>query len=52
MPFSILWHSKLNQMIVGMRDGSLHCLYDPEFSLRGAVMVEGRTIDPRVRDDV
>lgn len=40
----MLWHDKLNQMVVGMNDGSVHVLYDPAMSVRGAVMVEGRTV--------
>ena len=29
-------------MVVGMKDGSVHVLYDPAMSVRGAVMIEGR----------
>ena len=43
-PFSVLWHPKLNQIIAGMHSGEVVCLYDPSFSVRGAVMVEGRTV--------
>lgn len=42
VPFSVLWHPTLNQMVVGMKDGSVHVLYDPSMSVRGAVMIEGR----------
>ena len=42
VPFSVLWHPTLNQMVVGMKDGSVHVLYDPAMSVRGAVMIEGR----------
>ena len=44
IPYTVLWHDKLNQMVVGMNDGSVHVLYDPAMSVRGAVMVEGRTV--------
>ena len=39
VPFSVLWHPTLNQMVVGMKDGSVHVLYDPAMSVRGAVMI-------------
>lgn len=44
IPYTVLWHDKLNQMVVGMNDGSVHVFYDPAMSVRGAVMVEGRTV--------
>lgn len=47
IPFSVLWHATLNQMVVGMKDGSVHVLYDPAVSVRGAVMIEGRTVGAR-----
>ena len=51
IPFSVLWHPTLNQMVVGMKDGSVHVLYDPEMSVRGAVMIEGRTVGAKSRPD-
>ena len=42
--FSLLWHPTLNQIAVGMKDGFINILYDNDISLRGAVMVEGRTV--------
>ena len=42
--YSLLWHPTLNQMAVGMKDGFVNMLYDNEISVRGAVMVEGRTV--------
>ena len=42
--YSLLWHPTLNQMVVGMKDGFVNVLYDNDISLRGAVMVEGRTV--------
>lgn len=51
IPFSVLWHATLNQMVVGMKDGSVHVLYDPAVSVRGAVMIEGRTVGARRRCD-
>lgn len=51
IPFSVLWHATLNQMVVGMKDGSVHVLYDPAVSVRGAVMIEGRTVGARRRSD-
>ena len=44
IPYTLLWHDKLNQIVVGDRAGAVHVLYDPAVSLRGAVMVEGRTV--------
>lgn len=51
IPFSVLWHATLNQMVVGMKDGSVHVLYDPAMSVRGAVMIEGRTVGTKRRCD-
>lgn len=47
----MLWHPKLNQIIAGMHSGEVVCLYDPAFSVRGAVMVEGRTVGLAMRND-
>ncbi|XP_063900678.1 WD repeat-containing protein 70-like [Zophobas morio] len=33
---SILWHPKLNQLLVGAGDGKIKVFYDPHISLRGA----------------
>lgn len=43
-PYSVLWHPVLNQFIVGMRDGTIKILYDPDMSVRGACLIEGRTV--------
>lgn len=40
----MLWHPKLNQLIAGTHSGEVVCLYDPSFSLRGALLVEGSTV--------
>ena len=40
----MLWHPKLNQILAGTQKGAVHCLYDPAVSVRGAVMVAGRTV--------
>lgn len=47
----MLWHPKLNQIIAGMHSGEVVCLYDPSFSVRGAVMVEGRTVREGTRNE-
>lgn len=44
IPSPVLWHPVLNQILVGMRDGSVKIFYDPEISVRGACIIEGRTV--------
>lgn len=41
----MLWHPVLNQLMVGMKDGTIKMLYDPAISVRGACLVEGRTVN-------
>lgn len=43
-----MWHPVLNQIVVGMRDGGVKILYDPDMSVRGACLIEGRTVGVRV----
>jgi hypothetical protein len=43
-PFTVKWHPTLQQLVVGMHDGSIHCLYDEDMSKKGAVMVAGRKV--------
>lgn len=47
-PSSVVWHPVLNQIIVGMRDGGVKILYDPDMSVRGACLIEGRTVGVRM----
>ncbi|KAI8809237.1 WD40-repeat-containing domain protein [Cladochytrium replicatum] len=38
----VIWHKKLNQVIVGMSRGSVHMLYDPNVSINGAKLCAGK----------
>ena len=44
IPYTVLWHPVLNQLMIGMKDGTIKMLYDPLISIRGACLVEGRTV--------
>ncbi|VDM41470.1 unnamed protein product [Toxocara canis] len=33
----VVWHAKINQILVGLSDGSLRLYYDPDNSVRGAL---------------
>ena len=39
-----LWHARLNQILVGLSDGTLHIYYDPETSHAGALSCVTRPI--------
>ncbi|KAG0145157.1 hypothetical protein CROQUDRAFT_46155 [Cronartium quercuum f. sp. fusiforme G11] len=39
----VLWHPKINQIITGSSNGSIHVLYSPELSTRGATLSLSRT---------
>ncbi|CAG8613298.1 4681_t:CDS:10 [Paraglomus brasilianum] len=47
----VLWHSKINQIITGSADGSVHVFYDPNTSVRGAKLCVSRTPKKRAVDD-
>ncbi|VDP13568.1 unnamed protein product [Onchocerca flexuosa] len=40
----ISWHPKINQILVGLSDGSLRLYYDPVNSLRGALLCVSRPL--------
>ncbi|CAK5028040.1 unnamed protein product [Meloidogyne enterolobii] len=39
-----LWHPKINQIFVGLSDGTCKIYYDPSISVRGAIQCVGRPI--------
>lgn len=44
----VKWHSKLNQMLVGCSDGSIHVFFDRDLSTKGALLAvakSGRPVD-------
>ncbi|PRP75834.1 WD repeat-containing protein 70-like [Planoprotostelium fungivorum] len=46
---SILWHPKINQLVVGTSESQVHVLYDPTLSTKGAllsVVKAPRAVDP------
>ncbi|CAG8561842.1 15172_t:CDS:10 [Funneliformis caledonium] len=47
----ILWHSRINQIITGSADGSVHVLYDPNVSVRGAKLCVVKVPKKRAVDD-
>eukprot|EP01102_Stenamoeba_stenopodia_P001673 TRINITY_DN11511_c0_g1_i1.p1 TRINITY_DN11511_c0_g1~~TRINITY_DN11511_c0_g1_i1.p1 ORF type:complete len:452 (+),score=122.38 TRINITY_DN11511_c0_g1_i1:193-1356(+) len=46
---SLLWHPKINQIIVGSTDSRAHVFYDPNISTNGALLSVSR--GPRKRDE-
>ena len=36
----VIWHARLNQIMVGMDNGTVHILYDPDKSHFGATFIE------------
>ncbi|SCZ89214.1 BZ3500_MvSof-1268-A1-R1_Chr1-1g01034 [Microbotryum saponariae] len=53
-PFSVirvLWHPKINQIVTSSSDGSIHVLYSPETSVRGATMALLRAPRKKAVDD-
>ncbi|GJJ70250.1 hypothetical protein EMPS_02599 [Entomortierella parvispora] len=47
----VLWHDKLNQIITGNADGSVHVYYDPEVSVKGAKLCANKAPKKRAVDD-
>ena len=45
---STLWHPKLNQIFVGLSDGNIKVLFDPEKSRNGVTLCVGRVKNKRV----
>lgn len=48
---TVAWHSRINQIITGSADSSVHVLYNPQISSRGAVDVMSRAPKKRHVDD-
>lgn len=48
----ILWHPILNQIFVGSTDGSVTCLYDPQKSVKGALLCIAKKPRERQPDDI
>ena len=36
----VIWHARLNQIMVGMDNGTVHILYDPDKSHFGGYFIE------------
>jgi len=51
-PVKVVWHSKINQIIAGLANGSISVLYSPETSLNGAKLLlsKGAPKRPTVED--
>ncbi|RKP06240.1 WD40-repeat-containing domain protein [Thamnocephalis sphaerospora] len=48
----VLWHKRINQIIVGCSNGQVPVLYDPELSVKGAILCAGREPKRRTVDDM
>lgn len=48
---SVTWHSRLNQIFAGLSDGSVHALFSPELSTKGAKLVVEKAPKKRFIDD-
>lgn len=48
----VIWHAGLNQLAVGNGDGSVHMLFDPILSLRGAKLCASRQPRRRHADEM
>lgn len=49
---SMVWHDRINQIIVGASDGKAHVLYDPLLSTKGALLTSTRKRRSVVLDDL
>jgi len=38
-PVKVVWHPKINQIVTGLANGQITCLYSPETSLNGAKLL-------------
>jgi WD repeat-containing protein 70 len=47
----VLWNTRINQIVTGSHNGSIHVLYSPTSSLRGAKLILSRTPKARHIDD-
>ncbi|TNY22933.1 WD40-repeat-containing domain protein [Rhodotorula diobovata] len=53
-PFSVvrvLWHPKINQILTGSADGSIHVLYSPATAIKGVTLAVTRAPKARQVDD-
>ncbi|GAA5985995.1 hypothetical protein JCM10908_006364 [Rhodotorula pacifica] len=53
-PFSVvrvLWHPKINQILTGSADGSIHVLYSPDTAIKGVMLAVMRAPKARAIDD-
>ncbi|KZT21698.1 hypothetical protein NEOLEDRAFT_1164515 [Neolentinus lepideus HHB14362 ss-1] len=51
-PVKVMWHSKINQIVTGLADGSIHVLYSPVTSINGAKLLlnKGPAKKPTIED--
>ena len=51
-PVKVIWHSKINQIVTGLSDGTISVLYSPETSTHGAKLLlsKGAPKRPTVED--
>jgi WD repeat-containing protein 70 len=47
----VLWNTRINQLVTGSHNGSIHILYSPTASLRGAKLIVSRAPKARHVDD-
>jgi WD repeat-containing protein 70 len=47
----VLWNTRINQIVTGSHNGSIHVLYSPTASLRGAKLIVSRAPKARHIDD-
>ncbi|BGP33973.1 hypothetical protein JCM10296v2_005788 [Rhodotorula toruloides] len=53
-PFSVvrvLWHPRINQILTGSADGSIHVLYSPATAVKGVTLAVTRAPKARAADD-
>ncbi|BGP57026.1 hypothetical protein JCM8202v2_004664 [Rhodotorula sphaerocarpa] len=54
-PFSVvrvIWHPRINQILTGSADGSIHVLYSPETAIKGVTLAITKTSKARSLDDL
>ncbi|TFK57426.1 transcription factor [Heliocybe sulcata] len=51
-PVKVMWHTKINQIVTGLANGSIHVLYSPVTSINGAKLLlnKGPAKKPTVED--
>ncbi|KAF9229667.1 transcription factor [Gyrodon lividus] len=51
-PVKVLWHSKINQIVTGLSNGTISVIYSPETSINGAklLLAKGAPKRPTVED--